>query len=167
MSRYALFLALWTGSGLAAADDAGSGNSPMYLIGISVKEVDAIAEGGENAKILAAPKVATVENREAIFHVGGQTNVAEETVRWGTRLKVKLKKLNGGKVRLTGVLEVSSVAEPTDDFVERLSTEYHFARTVSLGEKACLGKRQRAEGYRVVELTCEKVDALEPAWAKK
>lgn len=159
MSRIALLLVLPVLVGVAAADDSTPNPSTRYLIAISVRDVAATVEGDGEIKVVAKPTVATVENRDAVFHVGQQTKVADETVRAGTSLKVRLKKLRDGKVRVTGVLEMSAFAHPSDDFVERRSTEYYFARTVSLGEKVCLGKRETADGYRVVEITCHQVDA--------
>lgn len=162
MSRIALLFVFPALISLAVADDSAPNASARYIIELSVRDVTATAEGAEEIKIVAEPTVATVENRDAVFHVGRQTKVADETVRAGTWLKVRLMKRGEGKVRVTGVLEVSSLAHPSDDFVERLSTEYHFARTVSLGEKVCLGKRETTDACRIVEITCQQVDAMEP-----
>jgi hypothetical protein len=162
MSRAFLLLVLSALASVAAADDSTPNASTMYIIGLSVRDVTATAKGAEEIKVVAGPKVATVENRDAVFHVGQQTKVADQTVRAGTSLKIRLKKLGDGKVRVTGVLELASFSHPSDDFVERHSTEYHFARTISLGEKICLGKRQTTEGYRIVEITCHQVDTSEP-----
>jgi hypothetical protein len=161
MTRIALFLALCLSADVAVAENGASGNSTMYLIRMTVTDAVATAEGGEKTKVIASLQVGTVENREAVFQVGGQTKVADDSIRWGTWLKVKVKKMDGNKVRVSGMLEVSNIAEPSDDFVERTATEHHFARTISLTETVCLGKRQTAAGCRTVELTCHEIEALE------
>ncbi|HEX7378550.1 MAG TPA: hypothetical protein VF278_15630 [Pirellulales bacterium] len=115
--------------------------------------------GGE--KINAEPSIVTIADRPAVFHVGGQTKFADETIRDGTLLKATVKKLNGDKVRVSGMLEVSKFTNPpSEKLVQRDATEYYFDRTVKLGETIRLKTRSTAEGGRIVELTCRQVDAL-------
>jgi hypothetical protein len=108
--------------------------SQQYLI--HVTRTKRAACEGQTENVLAAPTVATVENREAYFHVGGEKTVAGETIDFGTKLKVRVRAAGDNKVTLRGTLETAAVSEAGDDFATRTSTASYFQRTIALDEAA-------------------------------
>lgn len=160
MRRIVAFLTI-CGFICAANAETSSDKPATYLLRLRVKDDAANPNGGE--RILAEPNIVTIADRPAVFHVGGQTKVADETIRDGTFLKVTVKKLKGDKVRVSGMLEVSNfINPPSENFVRRDATEFYFDHTVKLAEKIRLSTRPTAEaGGRVVEVTCHQVDSPE------
>lgn len=162
MTRAALVLALALSTLAVSADDAGAPASAMYTVRVVVKDLVTADDGGEKAAVVAAPTLAVPESRETVCQIGDQITVGDENINSGTLLKVRLKKSDAGQVRVSGMLELSSMVARSDDFVERQAISYHFSRTVKLGEKVSLGKRETDDGWRTVELIIQQVGVASP-----
>jgi len=89
----------------------------------------------ETPRPLARPRMTVSEGREANILIGGESIVGDETVPHGTSLKVNVAPADNAKLRVTGVLELSAIADVSDGVVVRSSTAVHFAKTVACGEQ--------------------------------
>ena len=105
--------------------------------------------------------MATVENREAYFHLGGEKTVAGETIDFGTKLKVRVRAAGDKKVTLRGTLESAVLSEAGDDFATRTSTASYFQRTISLDEAVSF-KLPASDAHQSLECRVEKVVAESP-----
>ncbi len=86
-------------------------------------------------RTLARSRMTVSEGREANILIGEETIVGDETVPHGTSLKVHIAPADTTKLRVTGVLELSTAGTVSDGVVVRSSTAVHFAKTVACGEQ--------------------------------
>jgi hypothetical protein len=128
----------------------------QYEVRIRFAEEGAAVDGKKAlAKMLAAPTVAVVEKRDVNFVIGGEAQVGLKKVPFGTSLKLNATSIDDNRVRLAGVLEVSTIGSPEDDLAVRESTAVHFDKTVTCGEtiRLCMSKSENCSRY--FELTAE------------
>jgi hypothetical protein len=68
----------------------------------------------ETLRTLARPRLAVSEGRVANILIGGEVIVGDEKVPHGTSLKVKVDPAEDAKLRVTGVLEISTIGTVSD-----------------------------------------------------
>lgn len=154
------FLALLACCAVHSGSRAEEPKGPPQQFMISLK----LTEVGEDAieKVLAEPRLVTVDGRPASFVAGGQLPIksgkAVEYVMTGIVVKVEVRSLKEDKVRLDVSVE-DRQGEKTDDESVLVETRgVRAVRTVRLDEKTCLTERkdQRAGKYRL-EVKVQKV----------
>ena len=105
----------------------------QFVIRIVVNESFAAAQPAKTRK-LAEPAIIVTADREAIVHVGGEQAIGDEKVEFGTRARIRVRDSGTDKVGLRGMLEVSELLEPGDQFIGRRSFAAYFNKTVALGK---------------------------------
>ena len=123
----------------------------QYVVTVVLEETPTAISKEEGA-IRADPQVAVLANEEAILDVGGERKLREKKIPFGTLFKVSVTQLNGKKVRVTGMLEVSSVGTLDDEIVPRESFSVHFDKTVDLGNKTRVCVFKSSDKQRWFEL---------------
>lgn len=121
----------------------------QYVVTVVLREVP-LSGSKQKGKILADPQVAMLANEEANFWAGGERTIGEDKVPLGTQLKVRIAPLSDKKVRLTGMLEVSSIRSVTEEgVVPRESFSVHFDKTIDIGNQAriCVSKSYDKERW--------------------
>ena len=108
------------------------------------------------ASILADPQIAVLANEEASFSKAGERKLGATKVPFGTLLNVHVAQLNGEKVRVTGMLEVSSVGKADAEIVQRESFSIHFDKIVELGSENRVCVSKTSDWERWFELLVDK-----------
>ncbi len=132
--------------------------SRIYLIHIKVAEETC---GAARQKVLTAPTLATVENRECRFHVGGKTALGDEYIDYGTVVRLHVRAAGDG-VKIQGCVEVSNI-ESGQDTIARRSTATHFSRQIELGKSTQLRFADDKGRVQTLDLGVEPVTASPPA----
>ena len=141
------------------ADDDKSRVPTHYVVQCTIVEVRS-NELGENEapRTLANPTLALIEGRESSILVGGEVNVGSEKVRFGTSLKVKVEPAEDAKVRVNGVLELSTLGTVSDGIVVRKGAAVHFAKTATCGERIRLPMPETDNSSGWFEMLIERRD---------
>ncbi len=123
-------------------------SAQQYTVTVVLDEIP-LPRSKQEAATRANPRVMLVANEEAILDVGGESKLGEKTIPFGTLFKVKVTQPSGKKVRVTGMLDVSSVGKVDDEMVPRESFSIHFDKTVELGHKTrvCVSKTSDKERW--------------------
>jgi protein involved in polysaccharide export with SLBB domain len=125
----------------------------QYQVEITVARAD---PGGRDlgphgkAKVLGEPRLLTVEGREATYQAGGEATVPGdepgqvESLAFGTIVRVKVKRLGDGRLRLDAVLEQSQVEERARKGWRRRRSIVEATQRVKLGEEIKLEEKDSA-----------------------
>src|SRR4051794_936613 len=97
----------------------------QYVVTAVLGEVPVPGSKREPA-IRSNPQLMLLANEEAVLDAGGETELGEKKIPSGTLFKATVAPLNGKKVRVTGMLEVSSVGKADTEMVQRESFSVHF-----------------------------------------
>jgi hypothetical protein len=81
-------------------------------------------------KILASPVVMVKHDEAAEIFTGTDIQVGDEHVQAGTGLKVTVKRVEGGELRVQGVFELSTAGNTAPGAVVKESTSIHFSQTL-------------------------------------
>jgi len=143
----------------------GAADSPrqQYLIKVRlVEHCDDHCQANDKTRVLAEPKLVTVEGREANYLVGGQMTVGDTAIDFGTSLKLHIEGADAGAVNVKGVVETSQVDQGRENLATRNSTAIYFQRSLELGKTARYELAQPNGATRVLEFSIEKVTGLPP-----
>ena len=123
-------------------------STQQYLVKVVLGEIP-VARLKQPGTILAQPQVMVVAGREAALNIGGESKFGENKIPVGTLFKVNVSQIDDKKVRVTGMLEASSVGALDDGLISRESFSIHFDKTVDLGNKArfCVSKSSDRERW--------------------
>jgi hypothetical protein len=123
----------------------------FYIVDAAIYETEPSHSSNE-VRILASPKLAVCENKEANVVVGEEVPIGDIKVHRGTSMSITARPAKRGKIQLCGILDVSSVDSPSEDIVVRESTAVHFAKIVTDGEKTRFNISESSDGHRWFEL---------------
>lgn len=161
MKPYLACLALLFAVPVVAAEPTEAGKQLLIKVQVKSGDPNGSVEAG-TLKILSAPQIVTVENRQAQLMVGGQVPLVDEPSRdedyapIGLRVDIRPGKIDDGKVRLNFKLEnsheVAVNGQPTRTIESRSVQTVLVAK---LGEKLKLGGLTQNNEQQWIEVTVE------------
>jgi hypothetical protein len=139
---------------------AGESNAAkQYYVRISVLEGDPKGSVKQHTQhVLADPCLVVAENKEAQFHTGGEIKVGAAPVPSGTSVKVVVRQAADGKVRVMGMIELSTIRNDDDEVAVRESLAVHFNKVTASGKKILLPISKEAKLQRWIVLSVETMD---------
>lgn len=158
----ALAAVLLVGSQSTAADDK---PSPAKQLQLNLRVLEGDPLGSREAgtlKVVADPRILTLENRPASFVSGGEIAVTDgdgmQLIQLGRMVEVKPGAVKDSKVRLDITLSNTTIAERTEERIQVHTESTRMISTVRLGEVVKFRWRKGSADRRVwVELTVEEV----------